>query len=85
MSDAFSSDYTRKNYEKDNDNPIRQEETASDLPNTQTLWKNEMLPPRSFVLRVTIKAPTHTITNTCTNYTHQIKRRNIHAYDRIHW
>ena len=33
-------------------------------PSTQTLWKNEMFPPRSCALSVTTAAPHHTIKNT---------------------
>ena len=34
------------------------------LPRTQTLWKKEIFPPNILVFSVTIRDPTHTITNT---------------------
>ena len=36
-------------------------------PNTQTHWKNEMCPPRSFVLIVTTKEPPHMIKKSTPN------------------
>ena len=33
-------------------------------PKMQTLWKNDIVPPKSCALTVTTAAPNHTITNT---------------------